>query len=112
MRYRLRQVIPLVRAVLVTVIVAVAAGVAAVYLTGPNGSISCVALVPPATAEPIPRWVLAAGLPAIAAVLVGAYFALAAERVLSRLIGLALALAGGAATFYAVFTYLPAACRP
>ncbi|HET9519939.1 MAG TPA: hypothetical protein VFO73_02715 [Candidatus Limnocylindrales bacterium] len=112
MRYRLRQLIPLVRAALVTVIVAVAAGVAAVYLTGPNGSISCVSPVAPATTEPIPRWVLAAGLPAVATVLVGAYFALAAERVLARLIGLGLVIAVGAATFYAVFIYLPAACRP
>jgi hypothetical protein len=112
MRYRLRQLIPLVRAALVTAAVAVVAGVAAVYLTGPNGLISCVAPASPAAAEPIPRWVLAAGLPAIATVLVGAYFALAAERVLARLIGVALVLAVGAATFYAVYTYLPAACRP
>ena len=112
MRYRLRQLVPLVGAALVTVAVAAAAGVAAVYLTGPNGAISCVPPAPPATGEPIPRWAIAAGLPALAAVLVGAYFALAAERVLGRLIGLALVVALGAATFYGVFTYLPAACRP
>ena len=46
------------------------------------------------------------------AALIGAFFALAAQRVLGRLIGLVLAAALAAGTFYAVYALLPAACRP
>jgi hypothetical protein len=56
--------------------------------------------------------VIAAGVPALIAALVGAFFALGAGRVLTRLIGLGLVIALAAGTFYAVYTYLPAACRP
>ncbi len=42
----------------------------------------------------------------------GAYFALGAERVLGRLVGLVYAAGLAAGTFYLVYTYLPAACRP
>jgi hypothetical protein len=112
MRDRLRQLARLVGAVVITIIVAGAAGAAAIYLTGPNGLISCVPAAAPASPDPIPRWVVAAGIPALVAALVGAFFALAAERVLSRLIGLVLATALAAGTFYAVYALLPAACRP
>jgi hypothetical protein len=112
MRDRLRQVVRLVGPVVITVIVAGAAGAAAIYLTGPNGSISCVPAAAPARLDPVPRWVVAAGIPAVAAALVGAFFALGAQRVLSRLIGLVLAAALAGGTFYAVYTLLPAACRP
>jgi hypothetical protein len=112
MRDRLRQLVGLVGPVVITVIAAGAAGAAAIYLTGPNGSISCVPVAAPANPEPVPRWVIAAGIPALVAALVGAFFALGAERVLSRLIGLVLAAALAAGTFYAVYALLPAACRP
>jgi hypothetical protein len=46
------------------------------------------------------------------AAFVGAFFALGAEYVLTRLIGLVLALALAAGTFFAVFMLLPAGCRP
>jgi predicted lysophospholipase L1 biosynthesis ABC-type transport system permease subunit len=112
MRDRLRQFARLVGAVVITVAVAGAAGAAAIYLTGPSGLISCAPVAAPASPDPIPRWVIAAGIPALVAALIGAFFALAAQRVLGRLIGLVLAavLAGG--TFYAVYALLPAACRP
>jgi hypothetical protein len=112
MRNRLRQAARLLGVVLVTIAIAVAAGVAAVYVTGPDGLISCIPSADPATKDPLPRWAIAAGVPALIAALVGAFFALAAQRVLTRLIGLALAIALAAGTFYAVYTYLPAACRP
>jgi hypothetical protein len=112
MRDRLRRLARLVGAVVITVVIAGAAGAAAIYLTGPNGSISCVPAAAPASLDPIPRWVVAAGIPALAAALVGAFFALGAERVLGRLIGLLLAVALAAGTFYAVYSLLPAACRP
>jgi hypothetical protein len=112
MRDRLRQLARLVGAVVITVVVAGAAGAAAIYLTGPNGLISCAPPASPASPDPIPRWVVAAGIPALVAALVGAFFALAAERVLSRLIGLVLAAALAGGTFYAVYALLPAACRP
>ena len=112
MRDRLRQFARLVGAVVITVAVTGAAGAAAIYLTGPSGLISCAPAAAPASPDPIPRWVIAAGIPALVAALIGAFFALAAQRVLGRLIGLVLAavLAGG--TFYAVYALLPAACRP
>jgi hypothetical protein len=112
MRYRLRQLARLLGVVLITVAVAVASSVAAVYVTGPNGLISCIPSADPASPDPLPRWAIAAGTPALIAALVGAFFALAAERLLARLIGLALVIALAAGTFYAVYTYLPAACRP
>jgi len=112
MRDRLRRVARLVGAVVITVVVAGAAGAAAIYLTGPSGLISCVPVASPAGPEAVPRWVIAAGIPALVAALVGAFFALAAQRVLARMIGLLLAIALGGATFYAVFMLLPAACRP
>jgi hypothetical protein len=110
MRYRLRRLAQVVRPVVLTVVVAAAAGAIAVYLTGPSGLISC---VPDAeNPGPLPRWLIAAGAPALVAALTGAFFALAPERVFARLVGLILTAALAAGTFYAVFTYLPAACRP
>jgi len=112
MRDRLRQLARLIGAVAITVAVAGAAGAAAIYLTGSSGSISCVPAAPPASPDPIPRWVIAAVIPALVAALVGAFFALGAGRVLTGLIGLILAAALAAGTFYAVYALLPAACRP
>ena len=112
MRDRLRRVARLVGAVGITVVVAGAAGAAAIYLTGPSGLVSCVSPAAPAGPEAVPRWVIAAGIPALVAALVGAFFALGAQRVLTRMIGLLLAIALGGATFYAVYVLLPAACRP
>jgi len=112
MRYRLRRLARLVGAVVFTVAVAAAAGAVAIYVTGPGGLISCVPDPSAATPSPIPRWAIAAGAPALVAALVGAFFALAPARVLARLIGLILAAALAAGTFYVVYTYLPAACRP
>ena len=112
MRDRLLRVARLVGAVVITVGVAAAAGAAAIYLTGPNGSISCVPAAAPASPDPIPRWVIAAGIPAVVAAFTGSFFALGAPHVLGRLIGLVLAIAVGGATFYAVYMLLPAACRP
>ena len=112
MRYRLRQLARVVGAALITVAVAGAAVAVAIYVTGPGGLISCVPAAAPARPDPIPRWVIAAGIPAIVAALIGAFFALAAERVLTRLIGLVLTAVLAAAAFYAVYSLLPAACRP
>ena len=112
MRDRLRQLARVIGAIVITLIVAGAAGAAAIYLTGTSGLISCVPAAAPANPDPIPRWVIAAGIPALVAALVGAFFALAAERVLTRLIGLVLAAALAAGTFYAVYALMPAACRP
>lgn len=112
MRIRLRQLARLLGAVLVTVAIAAAAGAVAVYVTGPSGYVSCITSTNPASRDPLPRWVIAAGVPALIAVLVGAFFALGAERVLTRLISLVLAIALAAGTFYAVYVLLPAACRP
>jgi hypothetical protein len=42
----------------------------------------------------------------------GAYFRSDADRVLWRLVGLVYAAGLAAGTFYLVYTYLPAACRP
>ena len=112
MRDRLRRVVRLVVPVLVTLVVAGAAGAAAIYLTGPSGLVSCVPVAAPAGPEAVPRWVIAAGIPALVAALVGAFFALGAQRVLTRMIGVLLAIALGGATFYAVYVMLPAACRP
>ena len=112
MKSRLRQLVRLLGAVLITAAFAGAAGAAAVYLTGSGGLISCVPAAAPASPDPIPRWVIAAGIPALVAALVGAFFALAPERALARLIGLVLAVALAAGTFYAVYSLLPATCRP
>lgn len=112
MRPRLRQALQVVGAVVIAVGVAAAAAAVAIYLTGPSGSISCVPASPPANPDPMPRWVIAAGVPALIAALVGMFFALAAERVLTRIIGTGLALVLAAATFYAVYIFLPAECRP
>jgi len=112
MRDRLRRVVRVVGPVLVTLIAAGAAGAAAIYLTGPSGLVSCVPVAAPAGPEAVPRWVIAAGIPALVAALVGAFFALGAQRVLTRMIGVLLAIALGGATFYAVYVMLPAACRP
>jgi hypothetical protein len=111
MRDRLRRVARLVGAVLVTVVVAGAAGAAVIYATGPSGLVSCVPAAAPAT-DPIPRWVIAAGIPAVVAAFIGSFFALGAQYVLGRLIGIVLAFALGGVTFYAVYLLLPAACRP
>jgi hypothetical protein len=112
MRYRLRQLVRLVAAVVITVVVAGAAAAVALFLTGPSGLVSCVRAALPARPAPFPRWVLAAGIPPLLAALSGAFFALAAERVVVRLAGLILTAALAAGTFYAVYTLLPAACRP
>ncbi len=112
MKYRLRQLARVVGAAVITVAVAGAAAAIAIYVTGPGGLISCVPAAPPARPELIPRWVIAAGIPALVVALTGAFFALAPERVLARLIGVALTAGLAAATFYAVYTLLPAACRP
>jgi hypothetical protein len=112
MRDRLRRVVRLVGPVLVTLIAAGAAGAAAIYVTGPSGLVSCVPVAAPAGPEAVPRWVIAAGIPALVAALVGAFFALGAQRVLSRMIGVLLAIALGGATFAAVYVMIPAACRP
>ena len=115
MKYRLRKVARVVLAAAITVIVAGAAAAVALYVTGPGGLVSCVPAAAPAAApakEPIPRWVIAAGIPALVAALMGAYFALAPERGFFRLVGLILTAALTAGTFYAVYTLLPAACRP
>jgi hypothetical protein len=106
----LRQLLRLVIAVAIPVAVAAAAGALTVFVAGPAGLISCVPPAPPANPEPFPRWVLVAGLPALIAGLVGLFFALAAERMLVRLVGVLLSLALAAATFYAVYSYLPANC--
>jgi len=111
MRVRLRQLARLLGAVLVTVAIAAAAGAVAVFATGSNGLISCIPSADPASPDPLPRWAIAAGIPALIAVLIGAFFALAAERVLTRLIGLAFAIGLAAGTFYVVYIFLPAACR-
>jgi len=112
MRYRLRRLVQLVGAVAITVGVAAAAGALAIYLTGPSALVSCVPEASPATPSPIPRWVIAAGAPALLAALTGAFFALGPERVRFRLIGLVLTAALAAGTFYQVYLFLPAACRP
>jgi len=111
MKYRLRKVARVVLAAAIAVVVAGAAAAVALYVTGPGGLISCVPAVAPAK-DPIPRWVIAAGIPALVAALIGAFLALAAERVFFRLVGLILTAALAAGTFYAVYTLLPAACRP
>jgi hypothetical protein len=110
MRNRLRQLVSIVAAVAIPILVAVGAGAAAVYLTGPSGSISCVS-PPPPNAEPIQRWLVVAGVPALIAGLVGAFFALGAGRVLWQLVGLVLSVALAGVTFYVVYTLLPADCR-
>jgi len=113
LRRLVRIVLRVLIAVAVSVAVAAAAGAAVVYFTG-QGSISCIAPIPPTGTqpEPIPRWLIFAGGPAVIAALAGAYFALGAERMLWRLVGLVYAAGLAAATFYAVYTYLPVACRP
>lgn len=112
MARRLRQILGVVGAVVITVAVAAGSAAAAVYAAGPNGLISCVPPTPPAPADVIPRWLLMAGAPAAVTILVGAFFALAAERVLFRMIGLLVVIALGLATSYAVYLNLPAECLP
>jgi membrane associated rhomboid family serine protease len=109
---RLRRLAWVVARVLVTLAVGAVAGAVVVFLTTPGGSISCVAPPSAARPEPIPRWVITAGAPAVIAALVGAYFALGAESVGWRLIGLVFALAVAAGTFYGVYVLLPVNCRP
>ena len=111
MKYRLRRLAKLVVALVTPVVVAAAAGAVAIYVTGSSGLISCVPAALPAT-DPIPRWVIAAGIPALLAALIGAFIALAPERVFLRFVGLLLTAALAAGTFYAVYALLPAACRP
>ena len=112
MRIRLRQLARLLGIGLITVAIAVASSAAAIYVTGPNGLVSCIPSADPVSPDPLPRWVIVAGIPALVTALVGAFFALGAKRVLAWLVGLALVIALAAGTFYAVYTYLPAACRP
>jgi hypothetical protein len=112
MKRRLRRLAGFVARVLIIVVVAAVAGAVAVLLTGPGGSISCAPPSLPARPEPIPRWVIAAGAPALVPALVGAFFALGAETVRWRLIGLVFAVAVAAGTFYGVYSLLPATCRP
>jgi hypothetical protein len=111
-RARLLQVVRVIVAVAVTLGVAAASGAVALYLTGPNGPISCAIPVPPAEPDRIPRWLIVAGVPALITAFVGGYFALGAGRVLWQLVALCLAVALAAATFYGVYILLPAACRP
>src|SRR5881409_367512 len=106
MKRRLRTLAGILARVVITVAVAGAAGAVTVYLVGP-GPINCaphnsVTGVP----EPIPRWIIAAGAPALIA------FGLGAEGGRWRFLGLVFAAAVAAATFYGVFLYLPANCRP
>jgi hypothetical protein len=110
MKYRLRKLARVVLAAAITVVVAGAAAAVAIYVTGPSGLVSCVPAAAPGR-DPIPRWVIAAGIPALVAALMGAFFALAPERVFFRLVGVILTVALAAGTFYAVYTLLPAACR-
>lgn len=109
---RLRRLAGMVARLLIILAVAAVAGAVVIVVTGPGGSISCV--TPPLTArpEPIPRWVIAAGVPALIAALAGAYFALGAESVRRRFVGLAFAVAVAAGTFYGVYGLLPISCRP
>jgi hypothetical protein len=109
---RLRRLAGVFARVVITIAVAAAAGALVVFLTGPGGSISCVAPSASAQPEPIPRWMIAAGAPALIAALVGGYFALGVETVRRRLLGLLLALAVAAMTFYGVYVLLPISCRP
>lgn len=110
MKYRLRRLARLLGALLIPVVVAAAAGAVAIFVTGP-GLVSCVPPALPAT-DPIPRWVIAAGAPALLAAFVAAFIALSPERVFLRFVGLLLTAALAAGTFYAVYALLPAACRP
>jgi len=112
MRYRLRRAIQVVGAAAITVVAAAVAAAIALYLTGPSGVVSCVPAADPAPPDPLPRWILVAGIPAVIAALVGAFFALAAELVLTRIIGVGLVLVLAAVTFNVVYIFLPAACRP
>ena len=106
------RVVRIIGAVAVTVAVATASGAVALYLTGPNGSFSCAIPTPPAEPDRIARWLIVAGVPAVVTGFVGAFFALGGGRVLWQLIGLCLAVALAAATFYGVYALLPANCRP
>jgi hypothetical protein len=112
MKRRLRRLAGFVARVLIIVVVAAIAGAVAVVLTGPGGAISCAPPTLPARPEPIPRWVIVAGAPALIPALVGAYIALGAETVRWRLIGLIFAVVVAAGTFYGVYSLLPADCRP
>ncbi|TMD27421.1 MAG: hypothetical protein E6I94_09550 [Chloroflexi bacterium] len=112
MKRRIRQLAGVLARLVVTLAAAGAAGAVTVYLVGP-GPINCaphnsVTGVP----EPIPRWIIAAGAPALIAFVVGAYYGLGAEGGRWRFLGLVFAAAVAAATFYGVFLYLPANCRP
>jgi hypothetical protein len=108
----LLQLVRVIGAVAITVGAAAAASAVSLYLTGPNGSISCAIPTPPAEPDRIARWVIVAGVPALVAGFVGAFFALGAGRVLWQLVGLVLAVALAAATFYGVYMLLPADCLP
>ena len=74
MKNRLQQVLRIVAAVGIPILVAAVAGGVTVYLTGPNGQISCVGAVA-SNPEGLQRWVIVAGVPALVAGLVGAFFA-------------------------------------
>jgi hypothetical protein len=111
MKNRLRQVVSLVLAVLVSVGVAAAAGAIALYAAGPSGIVSCVSPTGE-DAEPIQRWIFFAGAPALLATFVALFFGLALQRVLFRMIGVLLALGLGVATFSLVYALLPPECRP
>jgi hypothetical protein len=111
-RNRLRLLVRVVGAVAITVLVAAAAGAASLYLVGPNGSISCAIPTPPADPDRIPRWLIAAGVPALITGLLGSFFALGAGRVLWQLVWLVLAVALAAGVFAGVYFLLPANCRP
>ena len=111
-RNRLLRLVRVIGAVVITVGVAAGASGVALYLTGPNGSISCAIPAPPDEPDRIPRWVIAAGIPALIAGFVGAFFALGAGRVLWQLVALVLVVAFAAATFYGVYLLLPPDCRP
>jgi hypothetical protein len=109
---RVRRLGGIVARAAITLAVAAAGGALVLFLTGPNGSISCVDPASAAGSEPVPRWVLAAGGPALVAGLVGAYYGLGAPSVRGRLLRLVFAAAVAAGTFYVVYILLPIDCRP
>jgi hypothetical protein len=102
-RSRLLRIVRIIGSVAVTVAVAAASGAVALYLTGPNGSLSCAIPTPPAEPDRIARWLIVAGVPALVTGFVGAFFALGGGRVLWQLVGLclAVALAAGGIVFRA-----------
>src|SRR2546428_7831328 len=111
MKRRIRQLAGVLARLVVTLAAAGAAGAVTVYLVGP-GPINCaphnsVTGVP----EPIPRWIIAAGAPALIAFVVGAYYGLGADGGRWRVLVRVVVPAGAAGTSYGVCLYLTANCR-